>query len=108
LAEDIENGKIGPKDDPKVRAKLMYEKYSWDKDLCGTKLWNFGPENVGPNVLIDATKGIAYMNEIRDSMESAWQWVTKEAVITEENMRGLRINLEDCHLHADAIHRGGG
>lgn len=72
LAEEIENGKIGPKDDPKVRGKVMNEKYGWDKELCGQKLWNFGPENNGPNVLMDATKGIAYMNEIRDSMESAW------------------------------------
>jgi hypothetical protein len=29
------------------------------------------------------------MNEIKDSCESAWQWVTKEAVLTEENMRGF-------------------
>jgi len=36
----------------------MAEKYEWDRDLAGTKLWNFGPENVGPNCLIDATKGI--------------------------------------------------
>lgn len=68
----IEKGKIGPKDDPKLRAKLMSEEHGWDKELAGTKLWNFGPENVGPNVLVDATKGIQFMNEIRDSCESAW------------------------------------
>ena len=28
--------------------------------------------------------------------------------MTEENMRGIRFNLEDVTLHADAIHRGGG
>merc|ERR1712228_898646 len=27
---------------------------------------------------------------------------------TEENMRGIRFNIEDVTLHADAIHRGGG
>jgi elongation factor 2 len=48
------------------------------------------------------------MNEIRDSCESAWQWASKEGVMTEENMRGIRINLMDVVLHADAIHRGGG
>jgi len=26
----------------------------------------------------------------------------------EENMRGVRINIEDVTMHADAIHRGGG
>lgn len=41
-------------------------------------------------------------------MEAAFQWATKEAVMTEENMRGIRFNIIDVALHADAIHRGGG
>jgi len=28
--------------------------------------------------------------------------------MTEENMRGIRFNILDVQLHADAIHRGGG
>lgn len=28
--------------------------------------------------------------------------------MTDENMRGIRFNVEDVTLHADAIHRGGG
>lgn len=108
LAEDMEDLKVGPKDDPKLRGKYLEEKYGWDRDHGGAKLWSFGPENQGPNVVVDATKGIQFMQEIRDSMESAFQWASKEAVMTEENMRGIRFNLLDCVLHADAIHRGGG
>jgi len=48
------------------------------------------------------------MNEIKDSCESAWQWATREGVMTEENMRSVRANILDVTLHADAIHRGGG
>lgn len=59
-------------------------------------------------MLVDATKGVQYMNEIRDSCESAFQWATKEGVMTEENMRGIKFNIHDVTLHADAIHRGGG
>merc|ERR1712160_137575 len=44
----------------------------------------------------------------KDSVEAAFQWATKEGVMTEENMRGCRMNIEDVALHADAIHRGGG
>jgi len=36
----------------------MNDTWGWDKELCGAKMWNFGPENTGPNLLIDATKGI--------------------------------------------------
>jgi len=34
--------------------------------------------------------------------------VTKEGVLTQENMRGIRFNIHDVVLHTDAIHRGGG
>jgi len=48
------------------------------------------------------------LNEIKDSCEAAFQWATKEGVMSEENMRGIRFNIQDVALHADAIHRGGG
>ena len=44
LCVEIEKGTIGPKDDPKTRSKEMAEKYEWDRDLAGTKLWNFGKD----------------------------------------------------------------
>jgi len=59
-------------------------------------------------MLVDVTTGVQYLHEIRDSMESAFQLATKEAVITEENMRCVRFNVKDVTLHPDAIHRGGG
>lgn len=31
-----------------------------------------------------------------------------QGVLCEENMRGIRFNIYDVTLHADAIHRGGG
>lgn len=48
------------------------------------------------------------MGEIRDSCESAFQWVTREGVLCEESMRGIKFNMHDVELHTDAIHRGGG
>lgn len=31
-----------------------------------------------------------------------------QGVLSEENLRGVRFNIHDVTLHADAIHRGGG
>lgn len=59
-------------------------------------------------MIVDITKGIQYMNEIKDSMTSGWQIVTGGGVLCEEQMRGVRMNVVDAVLHADAIHRGGG
>lgn len=48
------------------------------------------------------------MNEIKDSMTSAFQWATKEGALTEEEMRGIKFNIVNVHTYVDAIHRGGG
>jgi len=107
LAEDIENGKVTPRDDPKKRSKYLSEKFGWSAE-DSKKIWCFGPETTGANLLIDMTKGIQYLNEIKDSCNAAFQWATREGVLCEENMRGIRFNIQDVTLHTDAIHRGGG
>merc|ERR1712072_452422 len=75
---------------------------------AGRKIWGFGPLGKGPNFFIDSTKAIQYLNEIKDSVVSGFQGVTLEGTLTEEEMRGVRFDLHDATLHADAIHRGGG
>jgi len=107
LQDAIEGGSIGPKDDPKIRARLLQDEHGWDPNDA-KKIWCFGPETSGPNVFVDVTKGVQYLNEIKDSCVAAFQWASKEGVMCDENMRGIRFNLYDVTLHADAIHRGGG
>jgi elongation factor 2 len=106
LVIDIENGVIRANDDIKVIARTLIDKYEWEQHDA-RKLWCFGPENNGPNLLVDKTSAVQYLNEIKDSMESAFQWCTKEGVLAEECMRGIRFNILDVELHADAVHRGG-
>ena len=107
LAQDIEDEKVGPKQETKERSKVLTEKYEWDK-TDSQKIWCFGPDTNGPNILVDVAKGVQFLNEIKDSMEAAFQWATKEGVMCDENMRGIRFNIHDVTLHTDAIHRGGG
>jgi elongation factor 2 len=107
LSKLIDDKKLGPKDDPKTRARILADDFGWDVTEA-RKIWCFGPETNGPNVLVDVTKGVQFLNEIQDSCVAAFQWATKEGVLAEENMRGIRFNVYDVTLHADAIHRGGG
>ncbi|KAL4548903.1 hypothetical protein Ndes2526B_g01440 [Nannochloris sp. 'desiccata'] len=107
LPEAIDEGKVGPRDDPKIRSKILSEEFGWDKELA-KKIWAFGPDTTGPNMLTDITKGVQYLNEIKDSAVAAFQWASKEGVLAEENMRGVAFEVCDVVLHADAIHRGGG
>jgi elongation factor 2 len=107
LTCEIENETCGPKTETKERSKILTDKYEWDKN-DSLKIWAYGPDNTGPNVLVDVAKGVQFLNEIKDSFEAAFQWATKEGVMCDENMRGCRFNIHDVTLHTDAIHRGGG
>ncbi|XP_026543489.1 elongation factor 2-like [Notechis scutatus] len=107
LAEDVDKGDVSSRQELKQRARYLAEKYEWDVSEA-RKIWCFGPDGTGPNILVDITKGVQYLNEIKDSVVAGFQWATKEGVLCEENMRGVRFDIQDVTLHADAIHRGGG
>jgi len=107
LAEDIDNGEVTPRDELKARARYLSDKYDYDVTEA-RKIWCFGPETMGPNIFVDCTKGVQYLNEIKDSCVAGFQWASKEGALCDENMRAVRFNLYDVALHADAIHRGGG
>lgn len=105
--KDIEAGKVGPRDEFKARARFLSEEHGWDVGDA-RKIWAFGPNTFGPNVIVDTTKAVQYLNEIKDSVVSGFQLASAEGVLCAESMRGCRFNIVDVTLHADAIHRGGG
>merc|ERR1711998_105051 len=107
LSEDIDDGEVTDKQDFKTRGRYLADKYEWDVGEA-RKIWCFGPEGKGPNMMIDVSKGVQYLNEIKDSCVAGFQWASKEGVLCGENCRGVRWNIHDVTLHADAIHRGGG
>merc|ERR1712179_750197 len=73
LADDIENNKVTPRDDPKTRKAYLCEHFEFDA-TDAMKIWTFGPESTGGNLLIDVTKGVQYLNEIKDSVVAGFQW----------------------------------
>jgi elongation factor 2 len=112
LADEIVNaineGELSMEKDVKLRTRMMVDKYGWSKDEA-LKMWTFGcPPEAIPNILVDSTKGVQYLNEIKDSMVGGFIQATAAGIIAEEAMRGCRFDLTDMTMHADAIHRGAG
>merc|ERR1711981_298169 len=108
LVLEMEDDKVTPKaKDTKEQIAYLAKNYSWNPDHA-KKIWCFGPDVTGPNVVVDAAKGVDYLNEIKDSVVSGFQWASKEGALMEEQMRGCKFNILDVTLHADAIHRGAG
>jgi elongation factor 2 len=103
----IEDGKINPRDEFKARARILADDFGMDVGEA-RKIWAFGPEQTGPNFLLDASKGVQYLNEIKDHVNSGFQWATKEGPMCEEVCRSVILRVIDVTLHADAIHRGAG
>ncbi|KAE9363049.1 P-loop containing nucleoside triphosphate hydrolase protein [Stipitochalara longipes BDJ] len=107
VSKEIEAGRITPRDDFKARARILADDFGWDV-TDARKIWCFGPDTNGANLLVDQTKAVQYLNEIKDSVVSGFQWASREGPVCEEPMRSCRFNIMDVTLHADAIHRGGG
>jgi len=107
LADAIEEGEVKAEMDAKLRTRVLVDKFGWDKAQT-QKIWCFGPDGTGPNLVVDVTIGVQYLNEIKDSVVAGWQWVCKEGPLCDETLRDVKINIMDVTLHADTIHRGGG
>jgi elongation factor 2 len=109
LTTDIEDKKaeMDPRYDAKLRGRYLADTYGWDIGEA-RKIWAYGPDGTGPNLLVDATKAVQYLNEIKESFVGGFAWATSEGPLTGETVRGVKFNVLDVTLHADAIHRGMG
>jgi len=58
------------------------------------------------NVLVDLTKGVQYLREVRTMVISGFRWACQNGPLCEEPMRGLKVKLMDASLHEDPVHRG--
>lgn len=66
----------------------------------------FGPEEERLNILVDETKGIQYMMEVKEHLFEGFKLATREGPLVGECIRAGKFNLTDLCLHADSIHRG--
>lgn len=91
--------------DPKERAARFREILNTDEEWVKKVLF-FAPEVDPSNLMVDETKGIQYLSEVKDHIYEGFKLAAKEGPLIGENIRGGRYNLVDLVLHADAIHRG--
>jgi hypothetical protein len=62
----------------KSRARLLVDTFGWE-DAAARKIWCFAPaEENHSSVLCEQTKGVQYLNEIKDSVLAAFNWTVHE------------------------------
>ena len=109
LQNDIEEGVVVNKPkDLKKQAKYIADTYGLNQDYCGKRMWAFAPTGEPCNMIINQTKGVSYLEEIQSSVVAGYEVATQKGPLCNEPMRGVKIEIEDVKLHADAIHRGMG
>ncbi|KAL6121031.1 hypothetical protein NUSPORA_02123 [Nucleospora cyclopteri] len=91
--------------DPKQRNAKFREVLKIEEEWV-KKIMFFAPEAEPFNLMVDESKGIQYLNEVKDHIYEGFKNATKEGPLVGEVVKGGRFNLTDLVLHADAIHRG--
>lgn len=75
-------------------------------------MWAFGPDEHGPNVLVDDTLpdevDKTQLYAVREHIRQGFQWATREGPLCDEPMRGVKIRLTHASIAAEPIQRGGG
>jgi len=98
IAETPIEGKIKFKNADSI-AKLQSVGFSTDDSK---KVWAVD----GNDVLIDRTRGISALHEIRELVIQAFKDAMAEGPLAKEKCQGVMVELIDATLHEDSIHRG--
>lgn len=93
------------------RTRMLVSEFGWEKSHAN-KIWCFGPESsvegksrVGTNVLVDSTVGLANMDTLRGDVQAAFQKLCEKGPLAGEQLCGIRFDIVDAKIHADAAHR---
>ena len=71
--------------DHKLRSRYLVENF--DFEVGDTKkIWCFGPNGSGPNMLIDTSKSVQYLNDIKDTVVAGFQWASHEVGISRNKL----------------------
>lgn len=102
VIEMIEKGDIYEGMNRKQMGAILHKEAGWPADEARNVL----ALEEHKNLLIDATKGVQFMREVKDMVISGFRWGAESGPLAGEPMRGVKVKLLDAQLHEDPVHRG--
>ncbi len=57
-------------------------------------------------MLVDATKGVQYMNEVMELLIDGFDEAVKDGPLAREKCSGILVSIVDATIHEDPVHRG--
>ncbi len=100
--ELLDSGRIHVRMSPKRIADILKKEAGWPPSEA-KRVWAVDEHK---NIIVNMSHGVQYLNEVRDSIISGFRWTCEAGPLTQEPIRGVRINLVDAILHEDPVHRG--
>ena len=101
IAQMLRTGEISDLKDKKVVSDLL-KKEGWDTDTI-KRVMRYDSRG---NVLINGTKGVQFVHESTDSINSGFDDVMKEGPLCREQMRDCKFTFTHFVPHEDTAHRG--
>jgi elongation factor 2 len=99
LVEAIDAGQLGPHTDRVVRSQIL-AKCGWDEDLAD-KIWSFGPDAVGPNMVVDMCKRVQNLELAKKFVVAGFELASKEGALAKEKMRGICFEIHNVAIHVN-------
>lgn len=101
IAHMLRTGEISDMKDKKLVADLLKQQ-GWDTDTI-KRVMKFDSRG---NVMINGTKGVQFVQESTDSINSGFEEVMKEGPLCKEQMRDCKFTFTHFVPHEDTAHRG--
>ena len=101
IGDMLRSGQIGEMKDKKVMAELL-KKEGWDTDTI-KRIMRLDSRG---NIMINGTKGVQFVQESTDSINSGFDDVMKEGPLCKEQMRDCKFTFTHFVPHEDTAHRG--
>ncbi len=61
---------------------------------------------INRSMLIDATKGVQYLNEVMELLIEGFEEAIKDGPLAREKCSGIKVLITDATIHEDPVHRG--
>jgi U5 small nuclear ribonucleoprotein component len=100
LDRAIERGTFVDLDEKQV-SQVLRNDFNWDI-LASRSLWAFGPNDVGPNVLLNDTLPEEVkrdlLEDVRPSLVQGFKWACREGPLCEEPIRSVKFKLIEAQI----------
>lgn len=111
IAQDIEGGRVSMQMSAKQLGNHFQDKFQWDL-LASRSIWTFGPDEQGPNILMDDTlpsevcslpvKSMGWadtdwqvdkklLGTVKEFVKQGFQWAAREGPLCDER-KALRLH----------------